>query len=229
MIYCQEIDTNWEYIYFCDHNTIDYPGQYWEDTSNRFLLIWPIIDTSSTPLPPECTVPGDFRALYTTPEVCLFTWAASNGADHYELAIGDPNLPPEAGTIYQCHDTYKPVNDLDTGCHYAAWIRTVCDSNRVSAWSDSIHFCVRNGGVGITTAADNYTQLYPNPAGDQVTVASSFRIGEVELFSLTGQRVAHQAVDGISATLDLTGLPAGTYLVRIATNHGIAVKKLVKQ
>lgn len=213
-------DTNW-------HCTKLSPCEFM-DSGNFFFFIWPIIDTTTyVPYIGPCHVPSNFRAMYTTPEVSLFSWSAVNGADHYELAIGDPSLPPEMGTILECHDTYKPVNDLDTGCHYAAWVRTVCDSSRVSAWSDSVHFCVKSGGVGISTVADTYTQLYPNPTGGEITVVSSFLIGEVEVYSLTGQRVLYQRVDAISASLDLGSLPAGTYVVRIATNHGTAVKRLV--
>ncbi|MBP5515896.1 MAG: T9SS type A sorting domain-containing protein, partial [Bacteroidales bacterium] len=71
------------------------------------------------------------------------------------------------------------------------------------------------------------TFLFPNPASDQVQVASSFRISTVEVYSLSGQLVSRVKADGISATLDTRSLPSATYLVRIATNHGTAVKKLV--
>ena len=67
----------------------------------------------------------------------------------------------------------------------------------------------------------------PNPASDNVTVMSSFRIDRIEVYSLTGQRVMQQKVGALSTQIDLSGLPKGTYIVRTYTNHGISNKRLV--
>ena len=89
-----------------------------------------------------------------------------------------------------------------------------------------------NGGgtdpIRIETVADRYTYLMPNPAGETVTVASSFRIDEVELYDLNGKLLARQKVDGLQTALDISALAAGTYIVRVTTNNGTAYKKLVK-
>ena len=75
--------------------------------------------------------------------------------------------------------------------------------------------------------ADRYTYVMPNPASGNVTVASSFRIGDVELLDLNGKSHLRTTVDGLSAALDISSLPAGTYIVRITTSAGTAYKKLV--
>ena len=79
----------------------------------------------------------------------------------------------------------------------------------------------------IATVEENSTYLMPNPASETVTVASSFRIAEVELFSLDGRSLLRSKVDAMSTALNLDALAAGTYIVRIATNGGTAYKKLV--
>jgi hypothetical protein len=79
----------------------------------------------------------------------------------------------------------------------------------------------------IETVTDRYTYLMPNPASETVTVASSFRIGDVEVYTLDGRRILASRVDGISTTLDISSLPTGTYIVRVSTNNGTAYKKLV--
>ena len=79
----------------------------------------------------------------------------------------------------------------------------------------------------IASVEENSTYLMPNPASETVTVASSFRIAEVELFSLDGRSLLRSRVDAMSTALNLDGLAAGTYIVRIATNGGTAYKKLV--
>lgn len=62
---------------------------------------------------------------------------------------------------------------------------------------------------------------YPNPVADRLTVEAH---GEVRLCTLTGRLLQRHQVRG-SATLDLSALPSGTYLLRC---NG-ATQKVVKQ
>lgn len=71
-----------------------------------------------------------------------------------------------------------------------------------------------------------YTCLMPNPASGAVNVTSSFLIGQVVLFSLDGRTLIHASPNALSTTLDISALPAGTYIIRIATTAGTAYKKL---
>ena len=93
--------------------------------------------------------------------------------------------------------------------------------------NDASPMPTQESSESVPTTSDRYTYLMPNPASETVTVASSFRIAEVEVYTLEGRSVLRQRVDGISTTLDISSLPAATYLVRISTGHGTAFKKLV--
>ena len=93
--------------------------------------------------------------------------------------------------------------------------------------NDASPMPTQESSASVLAASDRYTYLMPNPASETVTVASSFRIGEVEVYTLEGRRIIASRVDGISTTLDISQLPTGTYIVRITTNNGTAYKKLV--
>ena len=60
-------------------------------------------------------------------------------------------------------------------------------------------------------------------------VTSGFGLQEIEVFNAAGVRVDEQKAAGYSATLDISALPAGPYLVRIAIPSGTVTKKLVVQ
>ena len=64
-------------------------------------------------------------------------------------------------------------------------------------------------------------------SGKEEQLDLSFRIGDVELLDLNGKSHLRTTVDGLSAALDISSLPAGTYIVRITTSAGTAYKKLV--
>ena len=118
---------------------------------------------------------------------------------------------------------------------YWARVRVVCDSDFWSDWTDTVRFYVPNqhtgGGPDDTTQAINlveqYTYLMPNPARDEVTVASSFRVKEVELYAADGKLLQQMEVNAVGTTLSLEGLPAGIYFVRVRTSAGVTTKRLV--
>ena len=115
---------------------------------------------------------------------------------------------------------------------YWARVRAMCDTDFWSAWTDTVMFHVPLHHVGDTTTrvvtpVEQYTYLMPNPAREEVTVASSFRVKAVELYGADGKLLQQKEVNAVGTTLDLKGLPAGIYFVRVVTTAGMTTKRLV--
>ena len=217
-------DTNWHVISkaYAGHDTASHTDWF------KYLSIFPIIDTMHevAPRPIVCPRPTNLSKVYIGQEVAVFSWTA-DGADRWQLSIADPGQAPDEGLLIDCTSDIKSVTGLDTGRCYVARVRSICADTVASDWSDSVQFCTKAGEVGIGTVADSYTRLFPNPAHNSVTVTSAFRISRMELYTEAGTRVRDEEADGMSLSLDLGGIPAGNYLIRIRTNHGNVVKKLV--
>ncbi len=71
-------------------------------------------------------------------------------------------------------------------------------------------------------------RLYPNPATDRVTVETP-EGATISLIDLNGRTVTTCKADGTSTTLELGRLTAGMYLVRVTTEQGIQVGRIVKK
>ena len=69
--------------------------------------------------------------------------------------------------------------------------------------------------------------LSPSIASWTANVVSSFGMSMVEAYDMSGAIVHRQKADGLATTLDVRHWPTGTYLLRIHTPQGTAVKKLV--
>jgi hypothetical protein len=74
---------------------------------------------------------------------------------------------------------------------------------------------------------DRYSNVYPNPASDIVTVQSSFKVREIEIHNALGQVVLRKEGSQNIETLDVSNLQSGTYIVRIKTQRGFANKKIL--
>jgi hypothetical protein len=78
------------------------------------------------------------------------------------------------------------------------------------------------------TFLSNHIKLYPNPVKNFLTIEieNQIDIKEVVVYNLLGKLI--QREKKIYEGIQLQNLTAGTYLIKIITNQGIAVKRIVK-
>ena len=92
-----------------------------------------------------------------------------------------------------------------------------------------IFFSVLSGLSAQTTSAIDFDQsikLYPNPVYNMLSVQSNNTILKVEIQSILGDRV--KEVRSNYKYSNLTDLPRGIYMIKIYTEKGYIVKKLIK-
>jgi len=72
-------------------------------------------------------------------------------------------------------------------------------------------------------------QLNPNPAQGQVSVIAQKGVRLIEVADMSGRVLLQKPYDGMeeSVVLDISRLPVGTDIVKVATNHTTATGKLV--
>jgi len=69
--------------------------------------------------------------------------------------------------------------------------------------------------------------VYPNPAGDYFNIRTNALEYQINIYNNLGQQVKH--FDNSSTQIDVTGLPAGLYLIEVETERGSLIKKLIKK
>lgn len=83
-------------------------------------------------------------------------------------------------------------------------------------------------GTGLTEAdVETLSYIFPNPAKDEVMVASSLTMERVEIVNMLGQVVFAADVNANSVKVNTAEMGAGNYLVKMYTEAGMATKKLV--
>lgn len=72
--------------------------------------------------------------------------------------------------------------------------------------------------------------LYPNPAVDMVSIASSKEnIQAVEIYDVSGKMVQSFKDSGKSVSINVSALPSGMYIAKVLTDEGWFSKKLIKK
>ena len=77
--------------------------------------------------------------------------------------------------------------------------------------------------------SDIYVDIYPNPSNGKITINGK-NIQQIEIFDITGKSIYQNTFAKNTNTiqsLDLNNKPNGIYLVKIITNEGTAIRKII--
>ena len=110
---------------------------------------------------------------------------------------------------------------ITPGTYYATLTVDGCESDYVTFTVD-----VLLGTNGFTKGTFTY---YPNPVKDMLKLSYSEGITGVEVFNLVGQRVISMATGQNEASVDMSALASGTYVVKVSSGNAAAMIKVVKE
>ena len=218
-----------------NHPTVHNFDSLWHwETHSSFICLFPIIDTTNyTPSTgTTCDSVTGFHLMPPSEDGSVSLAWDQGSQTRWDISYGVSGTQPDAGQILTTPAPFFHLYGLDSTQWYVAYVRNVCDDG-TSPWSDSLRFRVttappQDTTVGIlTSAADRYTKLWPNPTSGLTTLLSSFRIRDYALYTLDGILLERNKVDAISATIDMSRHPQGTYIIAINTIRGTVTRKLV--
>jgi hypothetical protein len=118
--------------------------------------------------------------------------------------------------------------------NYEYYVRTYYKEGCVSDSSNHVEETIE---LGIKEFEDGIT-IYPNPttgeliveiAGDPESSSGRNDVWSIEVFDIYGRKVFEQKAEGgEQKAIDISELQAGIYFVRIETEKGVVVKKVIK-
>ncbi|TYB76978.1 T9SS type A sorting domain-containing protein [Bizionia myxarmorum] len=165
--------------------------------------------------------PGDFGDAYFLgrDEAGQFS-IILNGPGPFELVlfdiIADPN--PTSGEI-RFVENGDPVFDtiyIENYINIAT--QNLYDQNDPTASAISFQTLHTE-----TFNANNLVEMYPNPATNVVHIKTSNSINNIEIFSILGKQILKTT----SKDIDVSRFEAGSYIVKIDTEWGQTIKKLI--
>jgi hypothetical protein len=76
---------------------------------------------------------------------------------------------------------------------------------------------------------DNSVKVYPNPSKGNVNINCNFNIKSIELYDVQGRILETNLVNDVSKTIDISTKQNGIYFIKITTEKGIKVEKIIKE
>ena len=144
------------------------------------------------------------------------------------------NIYRDGEKIATVPETEYVDHDLEANTEHTWTVKTICADGEATG-TDAKGGC----GVGIAEHETAAIAVYPNPTDGQLIVecrdaingvSTMTTITNIEIFDIFGRNVSHP-ISHISHPIfiDISHLPAGMYFVRITTETGVVVRKIIKQ
>ena len=212
-------------------------GWTWFPHNPSAAIIYPIIEVDTT-VPPDWACDSVQNVQVTVSGTsATVTWDGFPNYSRTVLRYGMRNEPQaQWHEVDVTGSTLHTLTNLSPSSIYGVTLMAECEvSKKETPWSAPLLFYVPadtsgggTEGVEGTTTLSRLTFLQPNPAREEVTVTSSFNLTAIDLWTADGVMVYHGERSGHDTTVDVSWLPAGTYIVAIHTHNGTTHKRLLK-
>ena len=85
--------------------------------------------------------------------------------------------------------------------------------------------------LSVTEYTDNYFELFPNPANNEVTIKALNQISNISIIDILGKQVYSKTINDSLTELkiDVSSFNTGLYIVKVLNNSKISIKKLIIQ
>jgi len=161
------------------------------------------------------------------PKDAAFSWAEVTDAETYNIQIaedeGFSNLVADENGITELSFNFT-LPDYQTTYF---WRVMASNSELNSNWSEIWSFT-----TDVNTAANQLshsfkTQIFPQPATDQITVQSSSDIKKIEIYNLFGQLIFANEYQANKIQMNLENFARGNYLMNIYSEDGLQTQKIL--
>lgn len=143
----------------------------------------------------------------------------------FDLSFDDeaPNAvtdcPATTGATYQPEEVLSLFNGENAQGTWTLSVadNTATDGGQLNSWR--LEICYTGEGVGLNESTPDIAQIYPNPTDQKlnIVIKSGVEARQVRVYDLVGRLVKSEEVSNRQRVgLDLSEIPSGVYLVRIA-------------
>ena len=176
---------------------------------------------------PPCPAPTDLHVIDSADYSIAVAWTETGDAEQWRVLYRASNGQMSSDIAYA--PSYL-ITGLQPGTEYQIQVQSVCGLQS-SDWTPAVT-------ASTTTGLHDFDRsfvVYPNPAKNVVCVEylvnNNLFSGEIQVCDVYGKTVvgaSHYSSLQI-ARIDVSGLAAGVYFVRVTTEEGVVTKAFVKQ
>jgi hypothetical protein len=196
-----------------------------EEGSNEACVTMP--DAPEPPVLP-CSAPTDLRRVEGNAGVARIEWNAPEDRvpDSYTVVLIDHLLNDTtemAGITDLFFEQTITIDVMDKSYKVKA-VYPECESE--FALTENGDDFIRISNVSVEEWQSN-VKLYPNPTSGQLSIEAE-KMTSISVFDLLGQCVMQMTAEDGQATIDMSQLQEGIYLIKVSTANGTSMQRVIK-
>lgn len=172
-----------------------------------------------------------------TVEVCVADVVSADFiASSTAISIGEhisfTNLSTNASSYYWSFEGATPSTSMDetpevTYLNAGVYNVTLFATNGATSDMESkVNYIMVVDNANVMLNETEEVKVYPNPVGGLLNVYAE-GMDKVEVVDMLGRVVVEQDVFSDNETIDVSGMPSATYMIRITTSAGVVVRNIV--
>lgn len=142
-----------------------------------------------------------------------------------DLVMNQPNI-----TWYLSYtDAINRINALDANdllVDGTTYYGVIIDANGCPSYPTPVKV---NITLGVNNLDIDSLRYYPNPIDNELTISYHQKIDQVEIYSITGQRIFSQKFDVELVKIDFSRFNSGAYMVRVSSESQSQFVKVIKK
>jgi hypothetical protein len=162
--------------------------------------------------------PRNLEATPISTSSIKLTWNATANATSYNIYRDDVLVKNTTETNYT-------DEGLEYNTEYCYTVTSVLDDTE-SEHSEKV--CVKTLGEGIEETTTSLS-IYPNPVDDRLYIEALTLTQTIEIYDIYGRRQQLSAISHQPSVIDVSNLNSGIYFVKISTEEGDIVKRIIKK
>lgn len=169
--------------------------------------------------------PTNLQMLSVDSLTATVAWNAGGSESQWQLEL----TAPDTQTFSPSSNPTFTFTGLAPMTHYTVRVAAVDDDGTMSGWSLPLEFTTLDTThtEGIACIEGNVdVTLYPNPAHTSVRVGVA-EAADVTIIDMNGRTISTFRIHHSRHTVELESMARGTYMLRVVTAHGVAVRKLL--
>ena len=173
-----------------------------------------------------CEAPTHLDTVAVYNESLTVSWTDNAGASQWNVRYREEG--GEWITVTVTATTYY-ITGLTGHTTYEIQVQAVCDDEDLSEWTPILTAVTKD--VGIPSWLANSVTLYPNPTREYVDlrVDGDVTMTAMEVYNVYGQWINTVTVVDNPTRINVSGLAAGMYFVRVTTEAGTVTKPFMKR
>ncbi len=162
-------------------------------------------------------------------------WNNTTGETNaFEYTATNANILPSGseGTWISIDIPFSNFNCINTppgnACpNVTDFVQFVITSNLGTVYYDNLY--LHKNTLGVSSFEKSNIKMYPNPTSTNFTIEAQDNIEKIAILNMLGQEVISKSLNNQQATIDISSLQVGVYVVKATINGIVSTSRIVKE